>query len=168
MKKVIRRKKISVATKGYIAPLAIEGPVSIPNWVEMSTIERLITGGYKIYEHLKDGRKIELTAVNYDKELGDPKNPSMDIQYEASRPMGYHNDKKTITIDIEKKTVRDILRRSTVNVPQSNSQEITKEVPANKVSVQFSKKDKHNKHNDNKSNENKENAIREDEHIEMK
>jgi hypothetical protein len=161
MKVLIRRKRITVRTSGYIVPLAAKGPINEPMIVDMEVLKQLIMGGYRVYEVLNDGTKVELNAVNYDKENGDPQNPSMETRFEIVRRMGYRNDKNTtslpphkslneILIDTTKANNRDT-KMSTGASSFVNKQESA--VPANKVQVNDNtavdkdkKKDKHNKH----------------------
>jgi hypothetical protein len=161
MKVLIRRKRITVRTSGYIVPLAAKGPINEPMTVDMEVLKQLIMGGYRVYEVLNDGTKVELNAVNYDKENGDPQNPSMETRFEIVRRMGYRNDKNTtslpphkslneILIDSTKANNRDT-KMSTGESSFVNKQEPA--VPANKVQVNDNtavdkdkKKDKHNKH----------------------
>jgi hypothetical protein len=161
MKVLIRRKRITVRTSGYIVPLAAKGPINEPMIVDMEVLKQLIMGGYRVYEVLNDGTKVELNAVNYDKENGDPQNPSMETRFEIVRRMGYRNDKNTtslpphkslneILIDSTKANNRDT-KMSTAASSFVNKQESA--VPANKVQVNDNtavdkdkKKDKHNKH----------------------
>lgn len=71
MKQVVKKKKITIETAG---PLRIKGgirgPIEIPYMEEISVIGRMITSGYKVIEHLSDGRKVQLTVQNYNKENG--------------------------------------------------------------------------------------------------
>jgi hypothetical protein len=160
MKVLVKRKKITVRTSGYILPLAAKGPINEPKIVDMEVLKQLIMGGYRVYEVLNDGTKVELNAVNYDKENGKPEDPSMITQYEIVRKMGYRNDKNTtslpphktlneILIDSTKGNTRDT-KMSTGASNYVNKQESS--VPANKVQVNDNttsdrdkKKDKHNK-----------------------
>jgi hypothetical protein len=162
MKVLIRRKRITVRTSGYIVPLAAKGPVNEPMVVDMEVLKQLIMGGYRVYEVLNDGTKVELNAVNYDKENGDPANPSMETKYEVVRRMGYHNDKNTTSLPPHK-TLNEILVDSTkgntrdtkmstgashfVQKQESNNVSANKvQVNDNTVSEKDKKKDKHNKH----------------------
>ena len=71
MHKVVKRKKITIATSGKLALKGgIRGPVDIPYMETVENIGRMIIGGYKIYEHLSDGTKVLLTVQNFKKENG--------------------------------------------------------------------------------------------------
>lgn len=71
MHKVVKRKKITIATSGKLALKGgIRGPVEIPYLETVENIGRMIVAGYKIYEHLSDGTKILLTVQNFKKENG--------------------------------------------------------------------------------------------------
>lgn len=159
MKILIRRKRITVRTNGYIAPLAAKGPINEPMTVPVDKIKELVMNGYRTYEVLKDGTKVELNAINYDKENGDPKDPSMETRYEVVRQMGYKNDKKTTSLPPHQ-TVTEMLINSTKEVPRDTGMStgatnfVAKQeanVPANKLQVNDNtvekdkKKDKHGK-----------------------
>lgn len=71
MRKVVKRKKITIATSGKLALKGgIRGPVDIPYMETIDNISRMIVAGYKIYEHLSDGTKVQLTVQNFKKENG--------------------------------------------------------------------------------------------------
>ena len=71
MHKVVKRKKITIATSGKLALKGgIRGPVDIPYSETVDNIGRMIVAGYKVYEHLSDGTKILLTVQNFKKENG--------------------------------------------------------------------------------------------------
>jgi len=71
MRKVVKRKKITIATSGKLALKGgIRGPVDIPYMETIDNIGRMIVAGYKIYEHLSDGTKVQLTVQNFKKENG--------------------------------------------------------------------------------------------------
>ena len=71
MRKVVKRKKITIATSGKLAIKGgIKGPVDIPYSETIDVIGRMIVAGYKVYEHLSDGTKVLLTVQNFKKENG--------------------------------------------------------------------------------------------------
>jgi hypothetical protein len=71
MRKVVKRKKITIATSGKLSLKGgIRGPVEIPYMETIDNIGRMIVAGYKIYEHLSDGTKVLLTVQNFKKENG--------------------------------------------------------------------------------------------------
>ena len=71
MRKVVKRKKITIATSGKLALKGgIRGPVEIPYSETVDMIGRMIVAGYKVYEHLSDGTKVLLTVQNFKKENG--------------------------------------------------------------------------------------------------
>lgn len=71
MRKVVKRKKITIATSGKLSLKGgIRGPVDIPFMETIDNIGRMIIAGYKIYEHLSDGTKVLLTIQNFKKENG--------------------------------------------------------------------------------------------------
>ena len=159
MKILMRWKKVTVRTSGYIVPLAAKGPIKDPQRVNMDLIKRLVMEGYRVYEHLKDGRIVELNATNYDKENGDPADPSMETEYATVRRLGYHNDKNIVSIP-PRKSVKDILRDSTKVVLRDTGKSTSTttnvkssqgtNVAANKTQINDNtkddkKKDKHDK-----------------------
>ena len=71
MHKVVKRKKITIATSGKLAIKGgIRGPVEIPYLETVENIGKMIVAGYKVYEHLSDGTKVLLTVQNFKKENG--------------------------------------------------------------------------------------------------
>ncbi len=71
MRKVVKRKKITIATSGKLSIKGgIRGPVDIPYMESIDTIGRMLVAGYKVYEHLSDGSKVLLTVQNFKKENG--------------------------------------------------------------------------------------------------
>ncbi len=143
MKKLIKRKKILVKTKGYIAPLATVGPMDTPCTVTMDILHRLIMGGYRVIEILKNGKEVELSALNYDKENGDVNDPSMQSSFEIVRPRGYKNDSLVSIIpNTDEKNTEEALLMSTKSEAE---REKAMNVPANKYKVQSSNK-KNRKH----------------------
>lgn len=71
MKQVVKKKRITIETSGplYIKG-GVRGPIEIPYLEDVNVIGRMITCGYKVTEHLSDGRKVTLTVQNYNKENG--------------------------------------------------------------------------------------------------
>lgn len=66
-----KQKKITIATSGKLRLKGgIRGPVEIPYMEDVSTIGRMVMAGYKVYEHLSDGSKIQLDVHNYNQENG--------------------------------------------------------------------------------------------------
>ena len=71
MRKVVKRKKITIATSGKLSLKGgIRGPVEIPYMETVDNIGKMIIAGYKIYEHLSDGTKVQLTVQNFKRENG--------------------------------------------------------------------------------------------------
>lgn len=85
MKKVIKKKLIIIPHKGLIHPIGSSGPHMVPYYEDVEVINKLIMGNYKVTEILKDGTKVPLDYINYDKENGDPNDPSMIVTYETAR-----------------------------------------------------------------------------------
>jgi hypothetical protein len=141
MKKLIKRKKVIVKTKGYIAPLATVGPMSEPCTITMDILHRLIMGGYRVIEILKNGKEVELSAMNYDKENGDPNDPSMQSSFEIVRPRGYKNDSLVSVIpNTDNSEAEEALKNSTLPEAKKSPE---MNVPANKYKVPGGKKNKH-------------------------
>ena len=71
MHKVVKRKKITIATSGKLSLKGgIRGPVEIPYMETIDNIGKMIVAGYKVFEHLSDGTKVQLTVQNFKKENG--------------------------------------------------------------------------------------------------
>jgi hypothetical protein len=117
MKLKITRKDIIVTNSGYIRPLKIIGPVDSPISIELEKIAALLQNGYKVFEVLKNGAKIKLNLINFDKVNGDA-DSSMTTTYES--PNSVVRKTKVITVtddDIRKKNMGTILADSTKRMP---------------------------------------------------
>ena len=153
MKKVIKKKLIIIPHKGLIHPIGSSGPHLVPYYEDVEVINKLIMGNYKVTEILKDGTEVPLDYMNYDKENGDPDNPSMIVTYETARNSKQKRklkDSRVITVDDngEKKSeIQELLIDSTKKVAKNVNTEnsaIKELVHAEKVQVS----------NDNKNHKN--------------
>lgn len=122
MQRVVRKKRIVILHKGLIYPLGISGPHTVPYWENIEMINKLVMGNYKVYEVLNDGTRVALDYTNYDKENGDPNNPSMQITYEtyksiATRRRDKDNKVKKIEVIDDKTDIQKLLKRSTEKKP---------------------------------------------------
>jgi len=68
MKAVTLKKKIIIPYDGYIPLKGINGPVTVPYMETFENISKLLMSGMPVKEVLRDGTKIDLTLMNYDKE----------------------------------------------------------------------------------------------------
>ena len=68
MKAVTLKKKIIIPYDGYIPLKGVNGPVLVPYMETFENIGKLLNGRIPVKEVLKDGTKIDLNLMNYDKE----------------------------------------------------------------------------------------------------
>lgn len=151
MKRVIKKKRIIILHRGLIQPLGISGPHLVPYWETTANINKLIMGNYKIAEVLKDGTEVILDFTNYDKENGDPDDPSMQVsyeQYKSNIARRREKDKRIKSIadtTTTKSEMERLLKRSTEKKPIN--QTTNNLVAAEKIIIDD---DNHNKNNDNR------------------
>lgn len=149
MKRVVKRKKIIILHKGVIHPLGISGPHLVPYWETTDVINKLIMGNYKVAEVLKDGTQIRLDYTNYDRENGDPNDPSMQVTYETYKSLNVRrrdqaNKVQSIDEIDTRSEMQKMLKRSTETKPANQNTE--KLVDAEKILIG----DKSEKHKKNK------------------
>ena len=137
MQSVVKKKRIVIMHKGLIYPLGISGPHTVPYWENLDMINKLVMGNYKVYEVLNDGTRVLLDYTNYDKENGDPNNPSMQVTYEtyksiATRRRDKDNKTKKIEVIDDKTDIQKLLKRSTEQPPRGKTMDL---VSPNKVII---------------------------------
>ena len=148
MKKLIKRKRVKVLNKGFIGPLMVAGPIESGILLTIEQIRALVMQGYRVVEVLDNGTEIPLSAINYDKELGDAEHPGIKQRYEAVYGTGYRNDKQVETVHASvgsSSALADALLDSTRRVNKNITRDIKNNVPANKTQVPACESYKHQK-----------------------
>ena len=118
MKKLVRRKYITVRNHSFIGPLQVDGPLEHKTLVDVETIRTLVMQGYRVFEVLQDDTSVPLDASNYD--LDNSKDGSSVITtYESNFPVGHRIDKtvESIPAPLEKSELEMLLQRSTHRRP---------------------------------------------------
>lgn len=139
MKTLVKKKRIVILHRGLIHPLGISGPHLVPYWENIEIINKLIMSGYKVAEVLKDGTQIVLDFTNYDKENGDPNDPSMQVAYEKYQSLSARRrekDKRVKSIgdsNDPRSEMHKILKKSTEQKPAN--QTTNDLVNANKIVI---------------------------------
>lgn len=126
MKELVRRKKVIIPYNGYIKPLGIRGPVSIPFMATFERIAELLSNGIPVTEILNDGGKVKLNLVNFDQCNSTHENSSIKKTFESIRRVKPVSAAPTVVTDddVKKNSMEQILLKSTKVFPEGKSVEM--------------------------------------------
>lgn len=114
MKRLVSRKNIVIPHKAFIPPLNAYGPIEMPYMETLEKIAQIIQLGIKVQEVQKDGTKVTLDMLNFDKKINDKSSLTSGYESLVQKPFG---KKKAVTVisdeDVENKSVEKMLTAST-------------------------------------------------------
>jgi hypothetical protein len=154
MKALTLKKRIVIPYDGYIPLKGVNGPVTVPYMETFENISKLLMGRMPVKEVLKDGTKVDLNLMNYDKE-NSWNASSTEKKYEAVVPTrdGLNSKKRNKTIivtddDVKAASMESLLSRGLAADAKVNPEQtvnVTNAVSKHYESGEANNKSKHNK-----------------------
>lgn len=142
MRTVKEIKTVVIPFNNYISELGVYGPIDIPVKLETQRISNILSRKIPVYEILKDGSKLKLDLVNYNKKTSELS--SLELVSESNKKK---NNIDVISIsdeEVKSRSVEELLKRSTLPKEEKKivekPQEVNKAIPINNINKDKPKK----------------------------